>query len=288
MKEKLKRLLFHIVYRMYRRNILHNKLHVLSIDDTIEALIHSEKSLVRYGDGEITMIEGKNVEYQEYDEELSRKMYEILQFENKNLLVAIPDIFESLEQYTERSQRFWKEHLFFFRKIYQKDCNQSKVYYNAFVSRCYYMIRDKELCGEWFTNIKKIWENKDIIIVEGDVSHNGVENDLFICAKSIERIICPSKNAYGVYDKILAACLAYPKDRLFLTAVGNTAKILTAHLVEEGYRAIDIGNLDMEYDWYLKKAETKEHPVKHDYRTKEENLQAGYTEYVSQIKHIIN
>lgn len=288
MKEKLKRLLFHIVYRMYQKNILHNKMHVLSIDETVEVLVHSDKSLVRFGDGEISMIEGVFVDHQKYDENLAKKMYDILQFENEDLLVAIPDIFESLDHYTERSQRFWKEHLFFFRKLYHKDCDTSKVYYNAFISRCYYMVKDKDQCGKWFYNMKKIWRGKDVVVVEGTVSHDGVENDLFSGAKSIERIICPSKDAYRVYDEILEACLTYSKDRLFLTALGTTAKVLTAQLVGAGYRVIDIGNLDMEYDWYLKKAETKEHPVKHDYRTIEENLQAGYAEYVSQIKHIIN
>ncbi|WMC91690.1 GT-D fold domain-containing glycosyltransferase [Kineothrix sp. MB12-C1] len=288
MKEKLRCTLFHMVYMLYRRDIIHNDLQVLSIDETISELIHSDKSLVRYGDAEISMIEGISVEYQEYDQELSKKMKEILQFENENLLVAIPDIFGTLEHYTKRSQRFWKEHLFFFRKRYYKNCNISKTYYNAFVSRCYYMIQDKSQCENWFHNIGKIWENKDIIIVEGDASHNGVGNDLFVKAKSVERIICPGKDAYRVYDKILNACLTYPKDRLFLTAVGNTAKILTARLVEERYRVIDIGNLDMEYEWYLKGAELKEALEKHNYLTVEENLQAGYTEYINEISHRIS
>lgn len=286
-KEKIKLWIFHMVYQMYRKNILHNKLRVVSIDETIDALIDSDKSLVRYGDAEMTMIEGKSVEYQQYDERLAKKMYDILQFKEEKLLVAIPDIFGSLEHYTVKSQKFWKEHLFFFRKKYEKNCNTDKIYYNAFVSRCYYMIQEKEKCEKWFERMKSIWRDKDIIVVEGDVSHNGVGNDLFAKAKSIERIICPGKDAYHVYDKILEACIIYPKDRLFLLSAGNTAKVLAADLMERGYRVIDIGNLDMEYDWYLKGAETKEHPQKHDYRTIEDNLAAGYEEYVGEIAYVI-
>ena len=124
-------------------------------------------------------------------------------------------------------------------------------------------------------------------MVEGDVSHNGVGNDLFDEVHSIERIICPGKNAYSVYDRMREVCMSYPKDRLFLTAIGNTAKVLTADLAAAGYRAIDIGNLDMEYDWYLMKAETKVHPKKHDYKTVEENRQAGYDKYLEEISHRI-
>lgn len=288
MKEQIKKIIFELVYGLYRRNILRSRLQVVSVEATIAELVSTNKSLVRYGDAEMRMIEGNSVEFQEYDAVLAEKMYEILQFKNENVMVAIPDIFESLDCYTDKSRSFWKEHLFFYRKMYEKYCSADKIYYNAFVSRCYYMFRDKEQSGKWFLELKKIWEGKALVIVEGEASHNGVDNDLFDHAAEIERIICPSKNAYRVYDKILESCLNYPVDRLFLTAVGNTAKVLTAELSARGYRAIDIGNLDMEYDWFLMGTDKKEHPKKHDYRTVEENIQAGYQKYVDQISHIIN
>ena len=101
------------------------------------------------------------------------------------------------------------------------------------------------------------------------------------------RSICPSRNAYAVYDKIRETCLSYPINRLFLISIGNTAKVLTADLAAAGYRAIDIGNLDMEYEWYLLGADIKVHPKKHDYKTIHENLKAGYGKYVDEIKHCI-
>ena len=288
MKERIKKILFEMMYFLYNKKIIRNKLSVKSIEETIQALQNSNKSLVRYGDAELRMIDGNSVEFQNYDEVLAKRMLQVLQSNEERLLVAIPDIFESLECYTDKSKAFWKEHLFFNRRLYYKYCAEKKTFYNAFVSRCYYMIADKEKSGYWFAELKKIWQEKDIMIVEGDVSHNGVDNDLFDEAKSLRRIICPGKSAYTVYDRILEQCLKCSKDILFLVALGNTAKVLVDDLVKNGYRAIDIGNLDMEYDWFLAKAEIKLHPKKHDCTSREENIAAGYEEYLSQIVVTIN
>lgn len=287
MKEKIKNWFFSLYYWLYRSGLKKNKLKVMSMEETIEALIDTDNSIVRYGDAEIRMIEGNAVEFQKYDAVLSARLYDILQYKNPKLLVGIPDIFESLDMYTEKSRLFWKEHLFFSRKTYEKYCRKDVIYCNAFLSRLYYIFEDKEACGKWFTLIKKIWNGKKIVIVEGEISHNGIDNDLFDNVNGIERILCPSASAYQVYNQILEACLTYDTERLFLLAVGNTAKVLGADLVDKGYRVIDIGNLDMEYDWYLQGAVTKEHPKKHDYTTIEENLKAGYEEYVKQIKYTI-
>jgi len=42
-----------------------------------------------------------------------------------------------------------------------------------------------------FKKLKKIWDGKDIIIIESEKSRLGVGNDLFDNTKSIKRILCP-------------------------------------------------------------------------------------------------
>ena len=284
MKEKIKKWICEIIYQLYRHHILNNKLEVASIEETIAVLQNSDKSIVRYGDAEIRMVEGHSVEFQKYDAVLAERLQNILQFNNDKLLVGIPDIFSSLEMYTDRSKQFWKEHLLFSRRTYEKYCNKNKKYYNAFISRMYYIFEDKKQCEIWFQNMKQIWENKEILVVEGEVSHNGVGNDLFDNAKKIERIICPSRNAFFSYAKILNACLMFPKETLILSSIGNTAKVLAQDLVEAGYRVIDIGNLDMEYEWFLKRVEEKSLVLKHKITGVEANQKAGYYEYLEQVK----
>ncbi len=283
-KDKAKRFVFKFVYMLHEKKLIKNKLHVNEIDQTIDKLIHSEESFVRFGDAEIRIIEGNTTKFQDYDPALAERLYEILQYKQEHILVGIPDIFDSLGQYTDKSKGFWMEHLFFSRKTYLKYCNVDKVYENAFFSRLYYIYKDKEQSEKWFRRVKEIWKNKDIVIVEGEGTHTGVGNDLIDTAASVERIICPSLNAYLQYTEIRQACFTFERDKLFLLALGNTAKLLVSDLTREGYRAIDIGNLDIEYEWYLNKDDKKGEVKKHSIVGVEANKEAGYDAYLSQVK----
>ena len=112
-KEKIKAVLFEAVYRLHSVGVLRNRLHVKSVDETIDVLINTDKSLVRFGDAEIRIIEGNTTKFQEYDSELAGRLYEIIQYGQENVLVGIPDIFDSLEAFRDRRRAYWKMHLFF-------------------------------------------------------------------------------------------------------------------------------------------------------------------------------
>ena len=283
-KSKIKQMISNIVYWLYETNILKNEIKVQNMEDTIEELLNTNKSLVRFGDGEIVVLKGKNIAFQQSNARISEGLKRIVSYSHEGLIVALPQMFEGVEQYQTQSGQFWKEHLLTGRKIYNKYCNKTKVYGNAFFSRFYYAYVDKEKCSQWISKIKLLWKDKNIVVVEGVTSHNGVGNDLFAEAKSVQRIICPATNAMSVYEKILGECKKYPKDVLFLLSVGITAKFLVEALYLEGYRAIDIGNLDQEYEWYLRKTDAKIDIEKYSKITVKENFDAGYMEYLDQIQ----
>ncbi len=287
MKKILKTIIADIDYFLHRWKIRKGAIEVYSIDETISELIHTEKSLVRFGDGEIAMIRGRDLVLQKVTPEIIDGLRRIIRFENEDLLVAIPDIFNDLSIYRKENRYFWKDHLLFSRKVYLQTCSRKK-YYNAYISRFYYAFDDKSRCGEWIEGIKQIWKDKDIVIVEGTRTHNGVGNDLFAGAKSVERIIGPSSDAYEKLDEIIEVCRSYSKDRMFLISLGIAAKFLTERLFLEGYRVLDIGNLDMEYEWYLQKADKKVPVEKHEIIGEKANIDAGYTLYLNQIKGKVN
>lgn len=289
MKRNIKDILAAIVCFLYEKGILHNRIRVHSIDETIDELLHTEKSMVRFGDGEIVMIKGVDLMLQKASPEIAEGLKEILSYPYDDLMVTIPGIFDSLSDHHRASRQFWRDHLLFCRKTYETYCNPDRVYYTTFVSRCYYFAKDRTPCSGWFAKIRKIWENRDIVIVEGTRTHNGVGNDLFDTAASIERIICPPSDAYGVLPAILEACAAYGKDRLFLLSVGVAAKFLATELFRQGYRVLDIGNLDMEYEWYVRRAPGKCKLEKHDIMGEEANRKEAlhdeaYAAYLEQVK----
>lgn len=148
---------------------------------------------------------------------------------------------------------YWNNWLNINRFDFLKLVNKKKKYYSLDISRFYFKYKDKSKIPKYISNLKKLWNNRDIIFVEGEHSRCGYKNDLFDNAKSLKRIICPSFNAFEIYDKILSSVLKIDKDKLILIALGPTASVLAYDLSKNGYQAIDIGHADVEYEWYLRK-----------------------------------
>ncbi|MDE5662214.1 MAG: GT-D fold domain-containing protein, partial [Muribaculaceae bacterium] len=62
--------------------------------------------------------------------------------------------------------------------------------------------------------------------------------------------LCPPKNAYESYDTILETTLRHAGDRLVIIALGQTATVLAYDLAAKGLQALDLGHIDVEYEWY--------------------------------------
>ncbi|CYU89872.1 SP_1767 family glycosyltransferase [Streptococcus suis] len=233
------------------------EIRVLPILESLAYIHKNDSSVVRFGDGEIDLILGHSIPYQAYDKELAQDLKAILQMpSDEQLLVCLPDVFQNLERYNSNARYFWNKHFEKYREFYEEEC-QSDWYGSTFLSRPYIDLVDKSQSEHYFAAIKGLWENRDILIVEGETSRSGMGNDLFDGATSVSRIICPSKNAYSSYDQILSAILAHVENRLVILMLGPTAKLLSYDLMMRGYQAIDLGHIDSEYEWYKMKATTK-------------------------------
>ena len=131
---------------------------------------------------------------------------------------------------------------------------KKRKYYSAAISRFYSHLKDKSKAYKYISKLKKIWEGRDVLLIEGEKTRFGIGNDLLNNAKSIKRILCPTRNAFYFYDKILNAALKVDKSYLILISLGPTATILAHYLTKHGYQAIDIGHADIQYELFLKNA----------------------------------
>lgn len=237
---------------------------VKSTDDTIDKLLSGRVSISRYGDGEFSLMNGKNLIFQPYHKELGEKLKEIINSSKENHIVGIPDIFDDLDIYTDKSKTYWIKYLNLNRNRIYKVLNLNKTYYDSLVTRLYIDCKDKHKVEQRFNKMRLLWSDRDIVVIEGEKSRLGIGNDLFDNTKSIERIICPSKDAFSKYDKIIDEVRKQDKYKLILIALGPTATVLAYDLALEGYHAIDIGHIDIEYEWFLQGA-TEKCPVKNKY-----------------------
>jgi len=222
-------------------------------------IIKNNRSISRYGDGEFYLIFGKGIGFQKANKILTKKLKKVLNNKRNGFLVGINIPYNNtyLDQYTYKSKQFYinwveTEKIGLFTLI-----NFNKKYYSSFISRFYLEMKNKSKVPDYIKKLKQIWDQRDILIIEGEKSRLGIGNDLFNNSKSIKRIICPAENAFNVYDKIINQVKIFDKSFLILLALGPTSTVLAYDLYLLGYQAIDIGHIDIEYEWFLRKATKK-------------------------------
>lgn len=238
-----------------------------NFEEIIDMIIREKASMSRFGDGEFSLIRGRSLKFQPYQESLAEELKSVLQLpasERTGLLVCIPDIFGSLDQFIDRAAKYWKSYLHQNRKNIYDLLRFDVKYYDAQVTRFYADYADKSKMDVKVSLLKQVWQGKRILIVEGEKSRLGMGNDLFSNTESIRRIICPSVNAYSKIDVIEKAVTEVQSFDMVLIALGPTATVLAYRLHKRGLHALDIGHIDIEYEWYKKGVLDKE-PVKHKY-----------------------
>ncbi|MGX1642027.1 GT-D fold domain-containing glycosyltransferase [Sphingobacterium mizutaii] len=254
------------------KELQNNKLQVLTFDESLDFLIDSKCSLSRFGDGEFTlMLNGEflcprnvSLKHQEADPDLKKRLLEILKdrsTDQYNLKIAVPRTLVDLDnnKLTDSSIGFWQHYLHeLFYKI-SSFLRKDYTYLNAQISRFYLDDRnkDQEAIEKKIAHWKRLWEDQDLLIIEGKGSNLGKGQGFYDNAKSIERIECPNSNSFKYYNEILSAAKKYGTNKLIILALGPTSAVLGYDLAKEGFRALDLGYLELEYHFFLTNATDK-------------------------------
>lgn len=256
----------YVIYvRTYK---IRKKLQIQNSVETLQHILRHRSSISRFGDGELRMIayylkKGNAVydvdTFQQYDDKLAERLLEVLLSEKSNCLVCLPYVFKKFSMYKcyerfhyEREYAYYEN---LWRYVYARRKQMS--FGDSCFTRFYYNRNDISDLSLYVQQMKQVWDKQDIVFLEGEKSRIGVGNDLFDNAKSIQRFLLPATNAFQKYDEILAAVKQMPKDKLYLIALGHTATVLAYDMSQLGFWAIDIGHVDIEYEWMRMGAKTK-------------------------------
>ncbi|MGV3461104.1 MAG: GT-D fold domain-containing glycosyltransferase [Flavobacterium sp.] len=231
---------------------------VRSIEETLDKINDEKCSISRFGDGEFLYIIDKlNLPFQKYEPRLAEKMKNILVSHEPKILVGMPIGYHSMKNLNTKSLATWKSQIVWIYPRLRKYLDPKKTYYNASMTRLYGDYEDKTRSKTYFEKLMKIWEDREVLLIEGEKSRLGVGNDFFSKATKVERVLAPMHHAFSKYDTLFEEALKHDKSKLILVALGPTATALSFDLAKEGYQAVDIGNADIEYEWYLRGATTK-------------------------------
>lgn len=226
---------------------------VESVQETLEKIKTGNYSVVRFGDGEILYLNDKlNLPFQKFDHKLANSFKEILENDKPNLLVGLPVGYYDISTMSEEVQVFWRSQIVWNYPRFKKYLNLNSPYANASITRVTFGF-EANYTERAFAIWKDILKGKDVLIVEGEKTRFGVGNDLLNGFDSIQRILAPKHDAFQKCDEIIEYILSSQlKFDFILVALGPAAKYLVFELFKKGFRCIDIGNLDIEYEWYLR------------------------------------
>ncbi|MCT0162160.1 GT-D fold domain-containing glycosyltransferase [Lactiplantibacillus pentosus] len=261
-ENRLINMYFIMQYHFIKRDF--TEYHVDDIDRTLTLIEEQGQSISRFGDGEFKWIQMKSQDsFQTPDAGLSKRLEEVLKSSSNHCMIGLPDAFSGMSQFTRNGKDGW-------RMIMARDVHpilplldKNRHYGNANISRPYMDFNNKNAAETIFKHFKRIWRNRNLLIVEGAKSRLGIGNDLFSGSESVQRILCPEINAWSVYEEIKSTTVSYAQtldNPLIIIALGPTATVLAYDLSETGIQALDLGHIDIEYEW-MKKHYLKKHAI---------------------------
>lgn len=242
----------HFERKSYEKGKYAGKLNILATEETLSLLEKEKVSFLRYGDGEIAIMNGDTIPFQEYDEKLAKRLKKLLKTNKDGLKIGIPYYYLNPEKNLNDFVSKFAISLAAQRKFLCKNCDKNMTYIDTGITQVY-QTYSKYNFKDYYKRMQALLKNRDVTIICGEGVLDRLEYKAYDVCKSVEFINAPSMNAYSQYDELLKAALKTKKNRLICIVLGPTAKVLTYDLYKKGYQAWDMGHYFKDYDAYMKK-----------------------------------
>lgn len=225
--------------------------HILSQPKSLEELISSGKSLIRFGDGEATIIEGGHLYFQRNSADLMRRMRSIIQdyaFCAPYLIALPPEAMAPAVdgQAPKKNLKIWRKSGFIFSRTLPKSGIPPVL--DAM------MFREDTLLSN--ADISRIWVDYNTIYFV----HSNYKYFIDFCSISknqkIKFINISSANAYSNAARALTEITQHAKtlsdglsSAIALVSGGPAGKVIVAELAMRGIRGVDVGHY-FDYKFY--------------------------------------
>lgn len=214
--------------------------------ETLRAIAARGASIARYGDGELMIMIGYGIYFQEYDPELARRLREIVRQPSERFLIGLPP-FDTMSITKEAWKKRWEK----YRLIFSYLVRNGGSYHSTALSR-------PSSVGNWepqeyYREFAALWKGRDLVLIHNDA--RTVSHPMFREARSVRHVACLPEHAYREYPSLLerAAAFADVPGVFFLIAAGPTACLLAWDLAQRGAQALDVGHLTSAYDEFAGK-----------------------------------
>ncbi len=224
---------------------------IFTIEQTLDYLLTNEVSLARFGDGELELLEGRNIGFQKASPLLSEKLRIVLANNSANLLIGIPFVLFHDWPFLTLHENFWALNGKRLRSYFWPYYLPEKQYACTEVTLVATYLQNYDFKA-YFDEIRRLWDQKEICLVIGKGLLDDLQYNIFDNAKQIYFIDVPRQNAFEEYEHIVEAIKKYSQHLLFVGICGPTATVLAYDATLLGYRFLDMGHIAKAYDWYMK------------------------------------
>ena len=229
----------------------YRKLKILEKNDSIDAILQSNKSFVRMGDGEIRIMQGIDQPFQQYEPVIADTLVELLKNQRADILVGInrgyyiPHFHAKREDYNRRFAYDFREYL-------DEYCNYDSTYIDGACTFNYTLgYSDDEITHMFWNKWKKAFKGKKLVIICGERIVEEMVYNIFEEAESIKYIYGLRKNAWDKHDEIIKKIEKESKENLLIFILGMAGKAMIPEVTDMGYTAWDIGHLAKGYNAYM-------------------------------------
>ena len=251
--------------RKYMNGAYQDKLRILNTEETLSALEKENFSFLRFGDGEIAIIKGQGIPFQEANTKLAERLRTLLTVKEEGLRVGIPFYYMNPVNNLNAFVQNFTYSLGKQRKFLLANCNKNDTYIDTCLTQVYqtYASYDFET---YYARMQKLLQGKDVTVICGEGVLDKLQYNALDVCNSVEYLYGQSMNAYSAYDKLLEHARKIDRKRLVLIILGPTAKVLVYDLHKAGYTAWDIGHYLKDYDTYKKQRPRTEAEITQFYK----------------------
>lgn len=238
---------------------------ILNQEETLDLFEKEPKSFIRTGDGEIKLMMGQDQPFQKYEKEIADSLKQSLAVQRDDIYVGINrNYFIPLA--TQEDSSYYRRYAFEFRNFYKRVLNKNYTYIDATVTSCPIGIKRNEKYDQIFNRWKKLFANRNVIVVSGEGILNDFQYDIFELAQSKIVIDAPRVNAWDKKEYIVSNIRKYDCSSVLVVFIlGMAGKALIPRLTDEGYMCWDVGHLAKYYDTYMSEREMTNNEKKRFY-----------------------
>ena len=224
---------------------------VLSQEDSLKELLRSQKSLIRFGDGEATIMEGGHIYFQRNTPELARRVRDIMREYGPEspYLIAVPPETTMARKRREGDQDLsllWRKARFVFSDLLPDPLPTPLL--DAMIFREDSRLPNSEIAYLWA-------ESETIYFVHSNYKYFSDFNAT-LTDRDVRFVNLYGANAYRNIERVLSDITQHAEtledattSAVALVSGGPAGKVIVAELAARGLRAIDCGHY-FDYKYY--------------------------------------